>query len=230
MNQQLALAIQLNDEATLTDFCWGDNGFLRDLLATSLQDHQERFIYLWGNPGSGKSHLLQAYCHEAMNKHSAIYLPLNLLHEWGPDILEDMEHQSLICIDALDIICANKKWEEALFHLYNRVRDNEKTTLLIAAEKPPAQLGIVLSDLASRLAWGQVIQLHDLDDEAKLLTLKRRAHKRGFALSDDVGRFLIRRCSRNLHALNGLLDQLDNASLVAQRKITIPFAKQILGI
>lgn len=230
MNQQLALAIQLNDDATLTDFCWAGNPILQQQLLATLNHTNDRLLYLWGPPGSGKTHLLQACCQALSHHGSTMYLPLSLLKEWGPKMLDDLEDQSLISIDDIEAIVCDAHWEEALFHLYNRVRDNEQTILIISAQAPPANLGIRLPDLQSRLNWGLVMQLHELEDQDKITTLKLRARKRGFELSDSVVRFLMNRCARNMHDLHQLLDRLDEASLVAQRKITIPFVKHILGI
>ena len=230
MNRQLALAIQLNDEATFSDFCWGNNALLQQQLQNTMHGCGERLIYLWGPPGSGKSHLLQASCQAMSNNQSAIYLPLHTLKEWGPQVIDGIDEQALIAIDDIDSIADNPAWEEALFHLYNRVRDNEQTTLIITGKLAPTHAPLRLPDLRSRLSWGLVIQLNELNDHDKISTLKLHAHKRGFELPTSVGQFLLSRCARNMHDLHDLLNRLDEASLIAQRKITIPFVKNILGI
>jgi DnaA family protein len=106
----------------------------------------------------------------------------------------------------------------------------EKSLLIISGNQSPTTLPIKLLDLRSRLSWGLVIQLMELSDEDKINTLKLHAARRGFDLPESVGQFLISRCSRNMHDLHQLLNRLDDASLAAQRKITIPFVKNILGI
>lgn len=230
MSRQLPLAIQLNDEATLADFCWKNNALLHQQLHQTLNNQGERLLYLWGTAGSGKSHLLQACCHAVSANQSAIYLPLQTLKEWGPDVLEGLDEQDWICIDNLDAIAMHAAWEEALFHLYNRVRDNGKTTLIISGNLPPTSVPVNLPDLRSRLSWGLVIQLNELDDDDKINTLQLHARKRGLELSLSVAQFLLNRSARNMHDLHTLLNRLDEASLVAQRKITIPFVKTVLGM
>lgn len=230
MNKQLALAIKLNDEATLTDFNWGNNKLLQQQLQNMLSLKGDRLLYLWGTKGSGKSHLLQASCQAINSTQSAIYLPLNLLKEWGPQTIEGLEEQTLVCIDDIDTIAQDSAWEEALFHLYNKIKDMDKSLLIISGNQAPATLPIKLADLRSRLSWGLVIQLLELNDEDKISTLKLHALRRGFDLPESVGQFLLNRCSRNMHDLHQLLNRLDDASLAAQRKITIPFVKEILNI
>ncbi|WP_133136484.1 DnaA regulatory inactivator Hda [Legionella rowbothamii] len=230
MNKQLALAIKLNDEATLSDFNWGENKLLQQQLQRMFTLKEDRLLYLWGCNGSGKSHLLQASCQAVNSTESAIYLPLNLLKEWGPQALEGLEEQALICIDDIDAIAEDSAWEEAIFHLYNKIKDMEKSLLIISGNQSPTTSPIKLPDLRSRLSWGLVIHLMELSDEDKINTLKLHAARRGFDLPESVGQFLISRCSRNMHDLHQLLNRLDDASLAAQRKITIPFVKNILGI
>lgn len=228
MNKQLPLAIQLNHQTNLANFCWGNNHLLHQQLTTALSGQGERIFYIWGNKGCGKSHLLQACCQTG--KHSSAYLPLELLKEAGPDSIEGMAEHEVIAIDDIDAIAAMPDWEEELFHLYNTVRDNERALLLISGHHAPAASPIQLADLRSRLAWGLVVQLEELNDELKIFTLQQQAKKRGFNLPASVALFLINRCARNMHDLQQILDQLDQASLAAQRKITVPFVKAILGI
>ena len=230
MNKQLTLAIKLNDEATLVDFNWSNNSLIQQQLPRLLSLKEDTVLYLWGSKGSGKSHLLQACCQAVNSTKSASYLPLTLLKEWGPQTIEGLEEQALICIDDIDAICKDSAWEEALFHLYNRIKEKDRNLLIIAGNQPPSKIPIGLADLRSRLAWGLVIQLNELSDDEKINTLKLHALKRGFNLPESVGHFLLSRCSRNMHDLHQLLNRLDDASLAAQRKITVPFVKTILQI
>jgi DnaA family protein len=230
MNKQLALAIKLNDEATLADFNWANNTLLQQQIQQILTYKGDRLLYLWGALGSGKSHLLQACCQDLNSTHSAIYLPLAILKEWGSQIIEGLEEQTLICIDDIDVIAKDPVWEEALFHLYNKIKDQERSILIISGNQSPTKIPLDLPDLRSRLCWGLVLQLNELSDENKISTIKLRALKRGFNLPTSVGQFLLNRCSRNMHDLHQLLNRLDDASLAAQRKITIPFVKEILNI
>lgn len=230
MNRQLALAIQLNDEATLTDFCWGSNQLLQQQISNCIEGIGERLITIWGSAGCGKSHLLQACCQALNAQKTTIYLPLQILKEWGPESIEGVDEHGLIAIDDIDLIAGDSAWEEALFHLYNKVRDNDQTILIISSSQPLTATKIALADLQSRLSWGLVIQLNELSDELKIKTLQQYSKKRGFEFPLSVGQFLLSRCARNMHDLQRILNRLDEASLAAQRKITVPFVKSILKI
>ncbi len=230
MIAQLPLSIQLRDDATLANFFPGDNQEILQAVAELSRGKGEPFVYLWGQIGAGCSHLLQATCHEAYELGvSAVYIPLQQLHELDPSVLQGLEELSLICLDDIQAITGQAQWEEALFHLFNRIRAQNKR-LLMAASMPPSHLKLELADLKSRLSWGVVYQLHELSDDQKLAALQLRAKGRGLQLSDSVGQFLLSRCSRNMAELFQVLDTLDRASLAEQRRLTIPFVKHVLEI
>jgi DnaA-homolog protein len=229
MLTQLALPLGLRDDATFDNFYQGVNQHAMQAVIACASGEGYPFIYLWGQVGAGRSHLLQAACHLATEKNrSSVYLPLQT-PDLAPQILQNLEHINVVCIDDIEAIAKDKLWEEALFHLYNRMRDT-KQALLIAGNNPPQRLGLLLPDLVSRLAWGVVFQLQVLSDEDKLAALQMRAKLRGLILNDEVGQFLLRRCPRDMPKLFALLETLDRASLQAQRKLTIPFVKSVLQV
>lgn len=230
MNRQLALTIQPNLEATFAEFSWGENTLLQQEITASLSGAGERFVYVWGTAGSGKSHLLQACCQHILDQNkSSLYLPLDTLKTWDPAIIHDLDEHPLLCIDELDAVTGHTAWEEALFHLYNRIRDAGTSTMIIASSRPPQHTPIALPDLRSRLTSGLIMQIHELKDTDKIKTLRAQARKRGFELPEPVAQYLVNRSARNMHDLHTLLERLDRASLAAQRKITIPFVKTTLN-
>ncbi len=221
---QLPLGIGLREGITFDSFHFGNNGEARHTLIHGGQ----RFIYLWGPPGSGKTHLLQALGHQAATRgETSAYLPLADATEFSPDYLQGLEQLSLVCIDDIDRIAQQPRWEEALFHLYNRIRAGD-TRLALTAGSSPASLPIALPDLRSRLSWGLVLRLTLLDDDGKLAVLQQRARARGMELPTEVGRYLLHRVSRDMTSLSNWLERLDERSLAAQRKLTIPFVRELL--
>lgn len=230
MVAQLPLNIQLRDDATFASYYPGDNKEALIAVTEMARGVGESFMYLWGPLGSGRTHLLQAACHLANEQGlGALYIPLGSAFKTSLDLLQDIEVLPLICLDDVESIANRPEWEEALFHLFNRIRA-QNSHLLIAADIPPMQLKIQLADLKSRLTWGVVYQLHTLNDEQKLLALQLRAHHRGLQLDTLVGRYLLNHCPRDMGELFQLLEQLDRASLTEQRRLTIPFVKYVLGM
>lgn len=230
MPAQLPLCLSLKDEASFDNFFPGANTEIVAALQKAAANQGEKIIYLCGARGQGRSHLLQAACHEAArHKLSAVYLPLNDLKNEPPEMLYGMEALDLICIDDLQLLAGMRAWEEAVFHLFNRVHD-ARGTLILAGNDLPKSLPLTLPDLTSRLSWGVVYQLHPLTDNEKITVLIRRANARGIGLSEDVGKYLLSHCPRHMTTLLAALDTLDKASLAQQRRLTIPFVKEVLEI
>ena len=226
--QQLPLPVRLRDEATLDNFLPPAGaralvGAIREQAAGA----GEAIIYIYGAAGVGKSHLLQASCHLAGD--GALYLPLGELAGYSPDeVLQDIENLSLVCLDDVHQVLGRDDWELALFNLCNRARQRG-CAMLVAGNAAPRVLAVELADLRSRLAWGIVYQLAQAGDEAKIAILQFRAARRGLALNREVCAYIVARAARDMDALLGLLDTLDNASLVEQRALSIPFVKGVLG-
>jgi len=224
LRQQLPLRIGLRDSATFANFLPAANA----QALHALQQQGEPFIYLWGAGGCGKSHLLQAACHAVTEAGgSAVYLPLGELSQMSAELLEGMERMQLVCIDEVDSIAGNTRWEQALFHLYNRLRDSGNR-LVVAGQAAPPALGLSLPDLVSRLGWGPVYQLQLLSDEEKAKALRLRAAQRGMEMPPEVANYLLNRAPRDMQALFALLDELDEVSLAAQRRLTIPFVREVI--
>ena len=129
----------------------------------------------------------------------------------------------------MQVVAGHPEWEEAIFYLYNRVYD-AGGRIVIAAHDLPKAIQLGLPDLESRLSWGIIYQLHPLSDEEKLIVLTMRALRRGINLSEEVGRYILTHCPRHMGTLFAALDALDKASLAAQRRLTIPFVKEVLEI
>jgi DnaA-homolog protein len=232
--QQIPLEVQLKKQNTFQEFLAGENSqaveALKKLCATPTHQLDENFLFIWGEPQSGRTHLLQACCHQINTLNgNATYLPGKHLHKLSPSMLENLERNQIICIDDISLLMQSKLWEEALFHLFNKVKE-QSTRLVISSSCPPAQLNSALADLKSRLSWGLVFKLHRLDDESKLIALQQQAQLRGITLTRPAGEFLLSHIARDWNSLLQALDTLDHASLKHQRKLTIPFIKEILKI
>jgi DnaA family protein len=223
--RQLTLGVGLHERAVFDSFLPGQNGIalaaLRDLAAA----RGDNALYLHGVNGSGKSHLLQALC--AAQPGSA-YFPLRDLARLGPAVLEGAASLPLLALDDVQQVAGDAAWETALFGLYNE-RMHRGLRFAVAAAVPATDLPLQLADLRSRLAALAHFALHPLDEPQQREALRRRAQARGLVLPEDTLTFLQRHFARDMGRLCALLDQLDAASLAQQRRLTVPFIRQVLG-
>jgi len=222
---QLALPLQLADHAVFASYLDSGNETLVATLngiATSSDGHG---CWLWGASATGKTHLLQAVCEAAGDR--AAYVPLSMIADAGPGILEGLSSRELVCIDDIDRVAGQPDWELALFNLCNQIVD-EGSQLLVSASSTPRECPIELADLRSRLARLPVFQVHALGEDERVSALQLRSRHRGLELPNDTARYLLKRSRRDMGSLYELLDRLDEEALRAQRRLTIPFVRDVL--
>jgi DnaA family protein len=225
--KQLALGVRLRADAIFESFASGLNG---ELIA-ALREGGSVPLWLWGSEGSGKTHLLQAVCAAAAGDTgagaAAAYFPLERSLALPPAALAGFENCRVLCLDDVDAIAGNLQWEQALFRLFNEAAELG-TRLIFAARAAPRGIDWSLEDWRSRAAACVVYQLRDLDDAGRLEALRLRAVQRGLQLPPETADYLLRRMPRDLPSLFEILDHLDEASLVAQRRLTVPFIRDAL--
>lgn len=224
MHPQLPLPFKLQDVFNFENFIASDN----EIVVQALKNPNEPFIYLWGEAGTGKTHLLQSACqHQTEQAGTACYLAAKEIATNPPSILEGLANLNLVCLDDIDTFFGQATWEEALFNLFNQIKQ-ANGRLVVSASFSPQQANIILNDLKSRLNSGLPLNLTTLNDEDTIKVLQTRAQQLGLELNHETARYLMTRFPRDINTLRGLLEQLDQASLAAQRKLTIPFLKTTL--
>ena len=186
-------------------------------------------VYLSGPAGIGKTHLLLAVCAEAESAGlRTAYLPLSAAKGRLRDALDAFEYADVIALDGLDAAVTARDEEIALFDAHNRAHDAGRRVLYSACATPDA-LDLTLPDLRSRLSQCARIALDPLDDAGRAEVLRLRAQRRGLQLEDTAIDWLLKRVDRDLGSLTALLDRLDRESLAAQRRLTVPFLRSVLG-
>lgn len=193
--KQLLLDIKPAAPPTLQNFVVGRNAEALASLITAMHAEKPQFIYLWGESGSGKSHLLKA------------------CKALGANVADD--------VHTLDNTA-----QIALFNQYNQ-RKEAGSFIITAGLHAPTQMGL-RDDLATRLAWGLVYQLHPLNDIERATALKQHAHERGMKMPDEVVDYCLRYLRRDLPTLMSILNALDEWSLTMQKPITVPMLKKLL--
>jgi DnaA family protein len=220
--KQLALDFAGLPLPTLDNFITGRNGeLLANLKRLAARQAGERFLYVWGRPGSGRTHLLkgtvaalqQAGCAAAYVRCSA-----------DTRFAEGIDHMDCVALDDVDRL--DEEGQVAAFAMYNALRDRNGALVAVGAA-PPVQLKL-REDLVTRLAWGLVYQAHALTDDEKARALSDHAAGRGFRLLPEVSDYLLTRSRRDLPSLLATLDALDRYSLETKRPVTVPLARELL--
>lgn len=225
--EQLPLPVQLRPEANFAAYVPGANAEARAALEAWGQGTGEPFALVWGPPGTGKTHLLQAACQALVAAgRPAQYLPLR--HPClTPEVLVGLEQVGRIALDDCESIAGDPAWEGALFTLYNRLRESGGG-LLASADQPPGSLPLTLPDLRSRLGWGPCYRLQPLGEQDCAELLRSTASRLGLRLKPDLVDYLMRRLTRDPGSLLAFLEDLDRESLAARKAPSIPLARRVL--
>jgi len=224
---QLALPLKLGDHAVFESFWSPGNDALVAFLQELTVDTDEPGCWIWGGAATGKTHLLQAVC--ARLGDDAIYLPLAELLDAGPAVLEGLSSRAIVSLDDIDVVASSDDWEFALFALCNALSDSGGK-LVATAAATPRQCKFKLADLQSRLSRLPVFHLEPLGESDRATALQLRARHRGLELPDETANYLLARSRRDMASLYAALDRLDSEALVAQRKLTIPFVRDVLDL
>ncbi len=251
--RQLALGVKLRAHAVFASFAEGSNGEILSALRGPSRDP----LWLWGSRGCGKTHLLQAVCAAAGESSAAgepsaagesraggrvagqprygvpevrppaAYFPLDRSLALPPEALLGFESCRVLGVDDVDVVAGDLGWERALFRLFNEASELG-SRIIFASRAAPRQIEWRLDDWRSRAAACIVYQVRELDESGRAEALRLRAAQRGLQLPPETLEYLLKRMPRDLPSLYELLDELDEASLVAQRRLTIPFIRDAL--
>lgn len=215
MNAPRQLALDLIHPLTpsLDNFVVGRNAEALAALRAVAAGQGEAFVYLWGEPGSGRSHLL-----------TALATVRTALFAATADAVPAFDDAiGLYLVD--DVDRRDGASQQRLFVLMNEVRATPGAALVTTGSAAPAHLTL-RDDVRTRLGWGLVYQVHALSDHEKAQALEAHALSRGLALSHEVTAYLLNHMPRDMRALVAILDALDAYALAEQRAITVPLVRE----
>lgn len=226
MLRQLTLDLGTPPPSTFDNFHAGANAELVARLAglyaaLATEPVADRTFYLWGETGSGRSHLLHALVHDTAPDDARYLGPQSPLAAFAFDA-----RVAIYAVDDCDALTAAQ--QVALFNLFNEVRAHPASALVATGNAAPLALA-VREDLRTRLGWGLVFHVAPLADADKAAVLKRAAHARGIVLADDVPAYVLTHFRRDMPSLMALLDALDRFSLEHKRAVTLPLLRTMLA-
>lgn len=229
MTLQLPLGLHLRDETTLDSFFTGSNENVLDAIFRFINGYGNKFLLVCGENEAGKTHLLQATALKCQEYGlSSLYLPLKELQAFSSHYLDGLENLNVICIDDLQSVIGNSDWEEAILEFFTHLEKNNRRAIF-SIDKNLHDLNITNSKLQRFfLSNTTLLELIPMTRQQKIQALSLRAGHRGMKINERVAKFLLKSCSMDLSNLFSFLDKLDQVSLVEQKKLTLPFVKEVL--
>jgi DnaA family protein len=224
---QLPLALGLADHARFETYAVGASGAAVAHVRAVAANGGEA-LWISGPAASGKTHLLQAACRAAAERGArAMYVPV-AANVAEPELIAGLEDVDLVALDDVEKAAGDAAWERQLFVLFNELAAR-RAGLLFGSRIAAGAAGFALPDLASRAAGAIAYRLAPLADAERAVALIVHAHARGLELDRGAAEYLLHRVDRDMAELRRWLDKLDRASLIEQRKLTIPFIRSLLA-
>lgn len=234
---QLVLPVTFSKQDSFDLFVPGQNLQLVEHIKNLIENKQgvtqqsQRICVVTGAKSSGKTHLLLAACEYSEQfdlRHQ--YIDLQGMQQLPPQALLGLVNQDVVCLDNVQLVDNNKQWQTAIFDVINQFIESNNKLLLISTRSHPDLMNYRLLDLKTRLDWGTKFTILPLKDDLILKALVLHMQALGFVVEQEVAKFLVSRCKRDMHQLMSMVKTLDEVSLAKQRKITIPFVKTVLKI
>ena len=220
---QLPLPFAASERNTFAHFVVGGNGELVERLRARPPGFAS--VWVFGTPGVGKTHLLQAFCH---TQQGSAYIPAARVDAATTSLVGYAEF-SAVAVDDVELWLGERRGELALFDLYNQLAAMQ-AQLLVAARRSPLETEFAVPDLGSRLRAAACYRVAPLMDGERRQLLAGAARRRSLSLGPEVANYLLAHVDRDQRELLRILDVLDRSSLAAGRRLTIPFVKQVLGL
>ncbi len=223
---QIPLPLSFDKRFSFQNYFADNSSYIEQQLTALFDETGEPLVGIWGGPDSGKTHLLNACAHYARFCSIPFHLfDAEQLVEADSSGFSEFPSGSVIGVDNLDLLAGNRAWEAQFYDLINRVK-SAQLRFIFSLTRAPRDTGFKLPDLKSRLGWGLLIALHNVDDRQLEVILQKRASMLGLDLSKEVINFLLSHYSRKLSDQMQLLHRLDHVSMSTQRKITIPLVRE----
>ena len=186
-----------------------------------LQHKHDPFIYVWGEEGAGKSHLLRAWVAQALDAgKKAVYIDAA-----ATPLTEAAFEAEYLAIDQIEKL--GNEEQALLFAVFNRFRNSGKGFLLLSSEHTPQQL-VIREDLRTRMAYCLVYEVKPLTDQEKIDALVSMAAARQVTIDPEIFEYLLNHWQRDMDSLMQMLDTLDNYAVTMGKRITLPLLRQLL--
>ena len=227
LNQQDIIPAEIENEFTLEGFVGEQNKQAVAALKETVTANSPGMLYIWGPRGAGKTHLIHAVCALAESSGLPLHFVSASNFAEGHQSLGDLLPQTLVCFDDIDQLGADEEVAILILSWFEVIRATQGS-MVFSGSVPIDHLKLAIPDLQSRIALAPSFYLTPMNDDQCRHALKLRARLKGFELENTVVDFILRHFDRDTVSLFALLDRIDRASLSHQRKVTIPFIREIL--
>ncbi len=237
-------AIPLNEAYTFENFVMGNSNRLAygaaELVAT-VPAHTYNPLFIYGDVGLGKTHLLQAICHDLRKKHPHLRIRYASCETFTNDFIAALATKQprmidrfrdryrkadVLVVDDIHFLAGKSSTQEEFYHTFNELYGAKKQ-IILSSDSPPEVIPTIEQRLLSRIKWGMVAAIEKPDYETRTLILRKKAQVRGTPFPDDVVSFLASHLDTNVRELEGAVVKLSGHAVLTHREISVDLAREV---
>ena len=234
--------LKLNPDYTFENFVVGPSNRLAHASCVAVSQSPGNTynpLFLYGNSGMGKTHLLHAVCCEARQNSDSAVIQYLSCEEFVNRFIRAIQEGNLagfqsqfrtldaLVIDDVQFLREREQSQEEFFHTFNALYNNGKQ-IILSADSPPGKIPSLEERLISRFNWGLVARIDTPSYETRVAIVQKKAHLRDLSISDEVAEYIARKVHANIRELEGALTTLYAVAMTADEQITLELAQTAL--
>jgi len=234
----------LNPKYTFENFVVGDSNNMAYVTCAAVADlpgqNHLNPLFLYGESGVGKTHLIQSIAHYILKHNSklkVIYVPAEVFvsdivsaiqKRETNEVKEEYRSADVLIIDDIQVIIGKESTQAEFFNTFNALHSAGKQ-IVLSSDKPPSEMKTLEARLRSRFEWGIPIDIHVPDYETRMAILKKKAEKNNLSdISEEVLTYIAENIVSNVRELESALNKIRVYQQLGQKEVTLSLAQKIL--
>lgn len=240
--------VTLNNNYTFDNFVVGNGNRLAYAASQAVANNPGRVynpLYIYGDVGLGKTHLLQAIAHYLLYTNPSLKINYTTTEKFTNEViyaiqnahsngdLIDSFHKryrsvDVLLIDDIQFLAGKERTQEEFFHTFNEIHNSGKQVVL-TSDCPPKEIATLQERLTTRFEWGLIADIQPPDFETRVAILKKKANLESITIGDDVLSYIAKNIFSNIRELEGALIRVIAKASLSNEEITLPFTEKALS-
>ena len=196
-------------------------------------------LFIYGNSGLGKTHLLNAICHEIKRNNPSMKIVLTDGEEFTNEFIEALNHRTttefqnkyrkvdVFLMDDVQFIASKERTQEEFFHTFNALTQDGKQ-IVLSSDRPPKDMPQLEDRMRTRFEWGLLADIQPPDLETRMLIVKRKADALHFDITDDVVEYIAKNLRSNIRQLESAVKKMQAYVQIQGANVNTATAQQAI--
>ena len=235
-------SLGINPKNTFTNFIVGGGSELAHAACIAVSNapaHAYNPLFLYGETGLGKTHLMHAVAHQALNRNPSCRITYVSCEKFTNEFIRAIQENTLtkfrsryrsvdyLLIDDIQFLAGKERIQEEFFHTFNDIYDSQRQ-IFLTSDRPAGEIDKIESRLLSRFQWGLVADIQAPDLETRVAILTRKADTMGISVEPEIIEFLAKNISRNVRRMEGALTRVAGYVGLTRKKADLDTVQRLL--